>query len=106
MALHASAVNAELESFGKEKRRKDSSYNTNIPFRVKEEFGKYAYSNGTQVALNCFILKYVQYTFLRTSINNWKRKFNNQKEDLLSPIFNKCERPNLVRDDLLQKVRK
>ena len=52
---------------------------------VKEEVGKYAYSNGTQVTINYIKSKYPQYTFLRTSINNWKRKFNNQKEDLLSP---------------------
>ena len=43
--------------------------------------------------------------FLRTSINNWRRKFNNQKENLLSPTFNKRGRPNLVRDDFLQKIK-
>ena len=67
--------------------------------------GKYAYSNGTHAASNCFKSKYTQYTFLRTSINNWKRKFNNQKEDWLPPIFNKRGRHNLVRDDLLQKIK-
>ena len=62
-----------------------------------------AYSNGTQAIVNCFKSKYPQYSFLHTSIDSWKRKFNNQKEDFVPLIFNKRGRPNLVRDDLLQK---
>ena len=46
-----------------------------------------------------------QYTFLNTSTNNWKCKFNNQKEDLLPLIFNKHGRPNLVRNGLLQEIK-
>ena len=52
---------------------------------VKEEVGKCAYSNKMQAAINYIKSKYPQCTFIRTPINNWKRKFNNQKEDLLSP---------------------
>ena len=29
-----------------------SSYSTSITYRVKEEVGKYAYSNGTKAAIN------------------------------------------------------
>ena len=36
IVVDASAVNAELESFSKTKRRKGSSYNISIPSRVKE----------------------------------------------------------------------
>ena len=61
MAADASAVNVELESFSKEKGRKVSSYNTFIRSRVKEEVGKYAYSNGTQATINRFKSKYPQY---------------------------------------------
>ena len=32
-------------------------------------------------------------------------KFNNKKEDLQSPIFNKLWRPNLGKNDLLQKIK-
>ena len=45
-AADASAVNAELESFSK-KKEQGSSYNTNIPSRIKEEVGKYAHTYGT-----------------------------------------------------------
>ena len=68
------------------KRNAILAQNTSIHSRVKEEVRKYAYSNGTQAAINCFKLKYPQYTFLRTSINNWKGKFNKQKEDLLTKV--------------------
>ena len=102
-AADASAVNAELESFSKKKERQGSSYNTNIP-RIKEEVGKYARTYGTQAAIKRFKSKYPHYTFLRTTINNWKRKFN-KKEGVPSesPTFRKAGRPNIVRDELVQK---
>ena len=64
---------------------------------------KYAYNNGTQAAINLFKSKCSQYAFLRTSINNWKCKFNNQKEDFLPPVFNKRGRPNLVIKEIINK---
>ena len=93
-AADASAVNAELESFSKKKERQGSSYNTNIPSRIKEEVGKYAHTYGTQAAIKRFKSKYPHYTFLRTTINNWKRKFS-KKESV----------PNIVRDELVQKMK-
>ena len=47
---------------------------------VKEKVGKYAYSNN-QAAINRFKSEYSQYTVLRAYTNNWKGKFNNQKEE-------------------------
>ena len=46
------------------------------------------------------------YTFLRTTINNWKRKFN-KKEGVPSelPTFRKAGRPNIVRDEVVQKIK-
>ena len=44
-----------------------------------------------------------QCSFLHTSINSWKRRFNKQNKDFLPLIFSKRGRPNLVRDDLLQR---
>ena len=76
-----------------------------IPSRVNEEAGKYAYSNGTQAPINRFKSKLPQYDFLRTSIRNRKGKFNDQKEDLLPPIFSKRGRPNLGRNGMLQKAK-
>ena len=62
-AADASAVNAELESFSEKKERQGSSYNTNIPSRIKEEVGKYAHTYGTQAAIKHFKSKYPHYTF-------------------------------------------
>ena len=105
-AADASAVNAELESFSKKKERQGSSYNTNIPSRIKEEVGKYPHTYGTQAAIKRFKSKYPHYTFLRTTINNWKRKFN-KKEGVPSesPTLRKAGRPNIVRDELVQKIK-
>ena len=105
-AADASAVNAELESFSKKKERQGSSYNTNIPSHIKEEVRKYAYTYGTQAAIKRFKSKYPHYTFLSTTINNWKLKFN-KKEGVLSelPTFRKAGRPNIVRDELVQKIK-
>ena len=105
-AADASAVNAELESFSKKKERQGSSHNTNIPSCIKEEVGKYAHTYRTQAAIKRFKSKYPHYTFLRTTINNWKRKFN-KKEGVPSesPIFRKAGRPNIVRDELVQKIK-
>ena len=107
-AADTSAVNAELESFSKKKERQGSSYNTNIPSRIKEEVGKYAHTYGTQAAIKRFKSKskYPHYTFLSTAINNWKRKFN--KKEVVpseSPTFRKAGRPNIVRDELMQKIK-
>ena len=92
-AADASAVNAELESFSKKKERQSSSYNTNIPSRVKEEVGKYAHTYGTQGAIKRFKSKYPHYTFLRTTINNWKRNFFAkifQKANISYPLIRTC----------------
>ena len=106
-AADASAVNAELESFSKKKERQGSSYNTNIPSRIKEEVGKYAHTYGTQGAIKRFKSKYPHYTFLRTTINNWKRNFN-KKEGVPSEstTFRKAGRPNMSEMNWCKKERK
>ena len=62
-AADASAVIAELESFSKKKGIKAFLYNISIPSRVKEKVGKYAYSNGTDAAINRSKSKFPQYNF-------------------------------------------
>ena len=62
-AADASAVIAELESFSKKKGIKAFLYNISIPSRVKEKVGKYAYSNGTDAAINRSKSKFLQYNF-------------------------------------------
>ena len=55
-------------------------YNTSVSERIKNEFGQYALVNGTKSALEKFKTKYPQYTFVRTSVNNWKKKIENDKK--------------------------
>ena len=88
-AAGMSTVNNKLVSFSKKKGKQGSSCNISKLSRAKEEVRKYTYSNRTYAATNNFKLKYPKYTFFRTSIHNWNCKFNNQKENLLSPIFSK-----------------
>ena len=72
---------------------------------MKEEVGKFVYSYGPEAAINRFKSKYAQYAFVYTTINNSKRKFANQKENVPSPKFHDPGRPNIFRDDLLQKMK-
>ena len=51
-----------------------NNYNTSIPERIKNEVGEYALIHGTKSALEKFGKKYPKYTFIRTSVNNWKKK--------------------------------
>ena len=72
------------QNFREKKGRKGSSYNTSIPSCVKED--------------NCFKSKYLQYVFKYIYLQ-LETKFNLQRL-----IFNKHGRPNLVIDNLLQKI--
>ena len=54
-------------------------YNTIVPERIKNEVGGYALINGTKSALEKFNTKYSQYIFVRTSVNNWKKKIGNDQ---------------------------
>ena len=49
---------------------------TNVPEKIKTEVGTYALIHGTKAALERFNKIYPKYTFLRTSIDNWKFKIN------------------------------
>ena len=53
---------------------------TNVPEKIETEVGTYALNHGTKAALERFNKIYPKYTFLRTSINNWKFKIKKVKE--------------------------
>ena len=80
-------------------------YNTSVPERIRNEVGEYALINGTKSALEKFNTKYPQYTFLRTSVNNWKKKIENDKKQNIVTVIAKKGRPNLLDDETLAKVR-
>ena len=61
--------------------------------------------NGTKFELEKFNTKYPQYTFVRTSVNNWKKKIENDKKQNIVTVIAKKGRPNLSDDETLAKVR-
>ena len=75
---------------------------TNVPENIKTEVGTYTLIHGTKAALERFNKIYPNYTFLRTSINNWKFKIKDKEG---KAIFKRKGRPNQLSDDLMEKVK-
>ena len=74
---------AELAIVGKEikiSNQPRKHWNTNILESINLEVGNYAKVYGTKAALDKFQKKYSRHTFLRSSINNWKRKITSGDE--------------------------
>ena len=78
-------------------------YNKIFPETIKREAGKYALLHRTKATVERFNKVYPKYTFVRTTINNWKLKINNEKDG--KTIFKKKGRPNLVSDDFMKKIK-
>ena len=55
-------------------------YNNIVPETIKREAGKYAQLHGTKVTVERFNKVYPKYTFVRTTINNWKLKMKKKKD--------------------------
>ena len=99
---------AELHAISEEVKSSvqlSKDYNTSVPERIKNEVGEYALINGTKSALEKFNTKYPQYTFVRTSENNWKKKIENDKKQNIVTVIAEKGRPNLLDDETLAKVK-
>ena len=77
-------------------------YQKEIPEKVKREVGNHALTFGTSSAIKKFSVKYPQFRFIRTSVNNWKNKCKTGGDTL---VFKKVGRPNLLDDNLIRKVK-
>ena len=87
-AADASAVNAELESFS------GLVIQYQYTFSYQRRSWKICtHLRNTQAAIKRFKSKYPHYTVLRTTIDNWKRKFNKKGVPSESPTFRKAGRP-------------
>ena len=73
-----------------------------VPEKVKIEVGRYAALNGTKAALKRYSKIYPKYDLKRTSVNSWKSKIKDKKENSLAK---RSGRPNLLSDDLLKKTK-
>ena len=94
--------NAELsivEDEIKNSVQRPSTYQKAIPERIKREVGTYADGFRTAAAMKKLRAKYSKYSFNRTTINSWKKKFKD------ADTFEKAGRPNLLDSDLLKKVK-
>ena len=73
-----------------------------VPEKVKIEVGRYAALNETKAALKRYSKIYPKYDLKRTSVNSWKSKIKDKKENSLAK---RSGRPNLLSDDLLKKTK-
>ena len=78
-------------------------YNKIIPEKIEREAEKHAQLHGTKATVERFNKVYLKYTFVRTTINNWKLKMKKEKDG--KTIFKKKGRPNLVSDDFMKKIK-
>ena len=65
-----SIINNEIKSYTQLRK----NYNTSVPELIKNEVGKHALVNQTKSALDTFGKKFPKHTFIRTWVNNWKKK--------------------------------
>ena len=91
------AVNEIDKSHGRPKKCQKE-----IPEKVKSKVGNHALIFGTSSAIKIFSLKYPKFTFIRTSVINWKNRYNTGGENF---VFKKVGRPNLLDDNLIKKVK-
>ena len=71
-----SIIRNEIKSYTQPRK----NYNTSVPESIKNEVSEYTLIHGTKSALEKFGKKYPKYTFIRTSVNNWKKKFEKEKK--------------------------
>ena len=71
-----------------------------VPEKVKIQGGRYAALNGTKAALKRYSKIYPKYDLKRTSVNSWKSKIKDKKENSLAK---RSGRPILLSDDLLKR---
>ena len=96
-----SIISNEIKSYTQPRK----NYNTSVPERIKNEVGEYALIHGTKSALEKFGKKYPKYTFIRTSVNNWKKKIEKDKKNDNATVHRRKGRPNLLDDEFLVKVK-
>ena len=77
-----------------------TKYQTNVSNKIKREVASYAKEFSTQAALKKFRSKYPKLTFNRTTVNNWKKKFERPEA-----LGRKIGRPNMLSDDIIKKVK-
>ena len=71
-----SIISNEIKSYTQPRK----SYNTLVLERIKNEVEEDALIHGTKSVSEKFAKNYPKYSFTRTSVNNWKKKFEKDKK--------------------------
>ena len=96
-----SAELAYAEEEMKKTYERPKKYHVEISAKIKKEVGLYARDFGTASAIKKFTTKYPKYSFIRTTVNIWKKKCN----DGDWTVIKKIGRPNLLDPGMLKKVK-
>ena len=100
--IFAEAVKKELKATTSIQNR--GKYALNIPSRIRTEVGKFALCYGTQSARKSFRLKYAQYEFKRSTLNERKEKIMKDSESR-EDQFTKLGRLNYINDEVVLKIK-
>ena len=95
-----SMVSEQVQKASNPSRPRKFKYN-NVPEKIKIKVGEYAFIHGTKAAIDYFTKLYPHHNFVRTSVNNWKKKV---KDKQLEGKKGKG-RPNMLEEHLLNKVK-
>ena len=87
-----SAELAYAEEEMKNTYERPKKYQVEIPAKIKKEIGPYAKDFGTASAIKKFLIRYPKYSFIRTTVNTWKKKCNDGDWTVIKRIG----RPNLL----------
>ena len=80
--------------------QRPKNYQVEIPAKIKKDVDLYARDFGTASAIKTFTTKYPKYSFIRTTVNTWKKKCN----DAGWTVIKRIGRPNLLDSGMLKKV--
>ena len=72
-----SIISNEIKSYTQPRK----NYITSVPEHIKNKVGEYALIQGRKSSSEKFGKKYPKYTFIRTSVNNWKKKIEKEKKN-------------------------
>ena len=74
-------------------------YQVENPAKIQKEVGLYARNFGTASAIKKFTTEYPKYSFIRTTVNTWKKKCN----DGDWAVIKRIGRSNLLDSGMLKK---
>ena len=77
-----SIISNEIKSYTQPRK----NCNTSVPEGIKNGVGENALMHGTKSALDKFGKNYPKYTFIRTSVKNWKKKVEKDKKMIIPPF--------------------